>query len=58
MAVTLLEAKQLKSFKSMLSEAKKSSSLTMEKISVSNQDINDYEKALENIKNEQTQKLK
>ena len=49
-AITLLEAKQLKAFKNMLSQAKKSTSLTYEKIDISANDVKDYEKALAQIK--------
>ena len=50
-AITLLEVKQLKAFKNMLSEAKKSTSLTYEKkINISSNDVNDYETALAQIK--------
>ena len=50
-AITLLETKQLKAFKNMLSQAKKSTSLNDEKITVTNNDVREYEQALEKIKN-------
>ena len=50
-AITLLEVKQLKAFKNMLSEAKKSTSLTYEKkINISSNDVSNYERALAQIK--------
>ena len=50
-AITLLETKQLKAFKNMLSQAKKSTSLTDEKITVTQNDVHEYEQALEKIRN-------
>ena len=49
-AVTLIENKQLKSFKNMLKEAGKSSDLINEEIEVGAKDIEVYEKAVEQAK--------
>ena len=53
-AITLLETKQLKAFKNMLSQAKKSTSLTDEKITVTDNDVREYEHALEKIKSDKS----
>merc|ERR1719273_95672 len=49
-AVTLIESKQLKAFKTMLKQVGKNSQLEEEKIQVTEIDVQNYEKALEQAK--------
>ena len=49
-AVTLIENNQLKSFKTMLKQVGKNSQLEEEKIEVTENDVKNYEKALEQAK--------